>query len=291
MSVRIKPYLAWKIVQRERSSGGGINDISIPNCSNANRNRGLRFCCCSDPNRGIGLGEVEENQKEERRGFKKYEIELEANSAYQTGFPEDAEEATRFASELSVGWGLSKVLELAAGVVLTKERGDGLTASNVAIEATYSPPIFFKTDPGAGFFLALEPRIDDDATNEFIFGPIFELDVEGLPKITVNTFLEDTFGRNSEEGLAFAYGWQVQQELPKGFAIGLEGFGEIEDVFGSPPSFDDQEHRLGPVIFLEDKKIFGKEFEASFGVLAGITGETPDVAFKFNFAISFGGSD
>ena len=245
----------------------------------------------------IGLGEGVD-EKVNHRGFDVNKIGLEANSAYQRGFPEDAEEdapedaeedaeeATRFASGLSVSLAPSEEFKIEPGIALTKERGEDLTVSNVALEATVSPPWFFKTDFGAGVFLALEPRIDDDATNEFVFGPIFEQKVGDKFQITINPFLEDTFGRNSEEGLAFAYGWQVKWELLEELAIGLEGFGEIEDVFGDPPGFEDQEHRIGPVIFVEDVEFFGLGFEVNFGVLAGITRETPDVAFKLNFEVS-----
>lgn len=234
----------------------------------------------------IGLGE-------DKGWFETGEVEFAAISAYQTGFPGEAEEATHFASELSIGLSLAKFLMIESGVVLTKERGGDLTASNVAFEATLARLMLPDPGLGAGFFLAVEPRIDEDATNEFVFGPIFQLGDEDGFQVTINPFFEETFGRNSEEGLAFAYGWQVKvnREVEwnaiDAVAFGVEGYGEIEDVFGDPPDFDDQEHRIGPVIYLGGK-IFGEraKFEVSFGVLAGVTRETPDVAFRLNVEIS-----
>ena len=238
-----------------------------------------------------GVEEAGEGENASQRGFEAGEIEFAANSAYQTGFPDEAEDASSFASELSVGLALTNWLK-ANGSFLAREVDDEWEASSAALEATLSPTIFHQTSYGAGLFLALEAGIDDDATNEFIFGPIFELSSDGMPKITINTFFEDTFGDNSEEGLAFAYGSQVKWELPKGLAVGLESFGEVEDVFGDPPDLDDQEHRIGPVVFLNFEEAFGTaapNFEVNFGVLAGITRETPDLAFKLNFEMPLGG--
>ena len=40
--------------------------------------------------------------------------------------------------------------------------------------------------------------------------------------------------------------WRLKHELGKKFALGAEGYSEIEDL-AHAGTFDDQKHRLGPV--------------------------------------------
>ncbi len=62
--------------------------------------------------------------------------------------------------------------------------------------------------------------------------------------------LEQTFGRNSVNGTAFAYAWQVKLNVAEGLALGIEGYGTIDNI-GNPPPGGEQEHRVGPVIYTE----------------------------------------
>ncbi len=224
----------------------------------------------------IGLGE-------DGGKFEQGEREFEVNLGFQDGFPSDAEEATQSASELSYGYSFSDSLKGSAGLVLTKEKRGDLTLSNVALEATWA--IF----PWFGAFVAIEPSTDDDSTNEFVIGPVFQIGDEDKLQFTANPFLEKTFGRNREEGVAFAYGWQAKMKYSEAIAYGVEGYGEIEDAFDNAPDFDEQVHRIGPVIYLHIGELFetGTKLELNFGVLAGITRDSPDVAIKFNAEFEF----
>jgi len=226
---------------------------------------------------------------EDQGAFEPGEIEFEVNSAYQSGFPTDAEEATRFASELSMGVSLTDFLNVESGLSLSKAKDDSWKATNVSVEVTLAPPMLRGPDFGVGLFMAVEPRINKDATNEFAYGPIIQAGGEDSVQLTLNPFLEKTFGRNREEGTAFSYAWQLKGNVSEGVALGLEGYGEIEDVFRDAPAASDQVHRIGPVIYLGGEA-FGaeREFEVSFGVLAGLTRATPDVALALNFEIPFG---
>ena len=214
----------------------------------------------------------------------KGEFEIEANGAVQTGFPEaeddDDEEAVRHAHELAIGYGLTDFLKLEAGVTLEKEVGEDLQATNFEIEATLELLEQEESGLGLGFFAAIEPRIDDEATDEFEFGPIFAFALGGVQN-TANTFFEKSFGKNREEGWGFAYAWQSKVELEEGLGIGIEAFGEVEDI-GEDPPVSEQEHRLGPVVYYDMELGEDREIGIAFGVLFGLTKSTPDVAFKWN---------
>ena len=74
------------------------------------------------------------------------------------------------------------------------------------------------------------------------------------------------------------------------WVIGVEGFSEIEDL-SHPGSFDDQEHRLGPVAYFKlgeyDEKAHGPEWKLAAGTLFGFSEATSDVTFKFDIEAEF----
>jgi len=89
------------------------------------------------------------------------------------------------------------------------------------------------------------------------------------------------------------------------FGIGVEAYGEVEDLGDAPP-LDQQEHRLGPVIYwspgdnhsgvhtehhgLKDEGAVGADtshMSAAFGVLFGLTDVTNDVTLKWDLEVEF----
>jgi hypothetical protein len=50
------------------------------------------------------------------------------------------------------------------------------------------------------------------------------------------------------EGLGFEYGWRAEYDIAKYWGIGVEMFGEIEDL-SNAGSFNDQNHSIGPTLF------------------------------------------
>jgi len=218
----------------------------------------------------------------------KGEFEIEYNGAVQDGFPEeddddDDEENVRHAHEVAVGYGITDFLKVEAGVALEALEVEELKATNFEIEAVLELLEQDEQGVGVGLFGAIEPRIDDDATNEVEFGPIFSFALGGVQN-TANTFFERSFGRNREEGWGFAYAWQSKVELEEGLGIGIEAFGEAEDI-GEDPPIDEQEHRLGPVVYYEAELGDDRELGISLGLLFGLTKSTPDVAVKWNFEL------
>ena len=101
--------------------------------------------------------------------------------------------------------------------------------------------------------------------------------------VALNPFLEQTFGHNRVEGIALSYGWQAKYEVRDGLAVGIEGYGLVENL-GNSPALADQEHRIGPVLFMEIE-LGGLKLTPDVGLLFGLTPATPDLTIKFNVGI------
>ena len=127
----------------------------------------------------------------------------------------------------------------------------------------------------------------------------------GKALLTVNPFFTSQVGDNREtDGLGFEYGWRAQYDFAKHWGVGVEMFGEIEDL-SNAGSFDEQPHSLGPTLFYnpgeddddegggngddDDKVAEAPEMEISLnvGVQFGLTDVTSDTALKFQGSLAF----
>jgi len=170
-----------------------------------------------------------------------------------------------------------------------KPSGEDYVVANFAIENTF---VFRaldekkKHDVAFGWFTGTDISIHSDSTNAVVFGPLFAWKADPLT-LAFNPLFEKTFGRNRVDGTAFAYAWQVKLDVREGFGVGLEGYGTVENVTNPPPG-EDQEHRIGPVAYMELDLGHGVKVEPSLGVLFGLTEATPDTTIKFNLGVPLG---
>lgn len=217
------------------------------------------------------------------------EIELEVIGAYQTGFPEedddDDEENVRHAHEVAVGYGVTDFLKIEAGLVFEQEVEENLRATNVEVSATLEILEQEETGFGLALYAGIEPSIHDESTNGFEIGPVIGFEA-GPVEFTVNTFFEETFGRNKEEGTGFEYAVQAKIELEENLGVGVELFGEVENI-GDPDPASEQEHRIGPVVYYETEVGDDQELSVDLGLLFGMTRSTPNVAIKWNVELEF----
>jgi len=216
------------------------------------------------------------------------ELEIEAVGAVQLGFPEedddDEEETIRHAHEMSVEYGVTHFWRVEFSLATEAAVDASLRATNVALENTIEILEQGVNGLGVSLFASVEPRIHRDATNEVELGPIFSFAI-GEVETTVNAFFEKTFGRNREEGWGHGYAVQSKIEIDEGFGVGVEAFGEIENI-GDVPAVREQEHRLGPVVYFEMPVGDDQELTMDFGVLFGLTPQTPDVAVKWSIGLA-----
>jgi hypothetical protein len=169
---------------------------------------------------------------------------------------------------------------------------------------------------GDGAALSFQVGYDQSTIGEanvLAFGPILEL-AKGKLLFTFNPLFTDQVGPERETaGLGFDYGWRAEYDFAKHWGVGVEMFGEIEDL-SHAGAFNQQNHSIGPTLFWhpgekeeeggdeeskevkqgkednDNEKVAGaSEMELSFnvGVQFGLTDATSDTALKFQGTISF----
>jgi|EndMetStandDraft_5_1072996.scaffolds.fasta_scaffold68521_2 hypothetical protein len=210
-------------------------------------------------------------------------LELGLDNTVHTGLQPSAD-LNRSAHDQSLDYGVTDRWRLSGVLKLENPLDAEFRFAKAAVENIFVlRPVPEKVGVGLGWFAAIEASVHQDTTNSLIFGPIATLKADKLT-FTANPFLEKTFGRNNVEGIALNYGWQVKYELRKSFAIGIEGFGIIENL-GNSPALRDQEHHIGPAIFTEIALSKDLKITPDVGLLFGLTSSTPDVALKLNIGV------
>lgn len=211
------------------------------------------------------------------------------NSAGQSGFPVNAD-PTRYSAEVGAGYGVTSWLWLGAKANFDQPVDGDWQVSTAGVEGQLR---FGKARPGLdfGWYTGVDARIHRDETNTLTFGPIIQFG-DDKASLALNPFLQQTFGVNRDEGIAFAYGIMAKREIKDGAAIGIEAYGTIPDIGGGTPvAF--QEHRIGPVLYLETdlgaKRPGGEAAKASLdiGLFFGMTEATPDLTGKVKFGVTW----
>ena len=214
-------------------------------------------------------------------------LELGSDNSVHWGVPRDrGADVNQGAHDLSLDYGVTDWWRLSGVVKLENPQDAQLRIAKVAIEnLLVLKPVDDKRprDIGLGWFAAMEASVHPDTTNSLVFGPIVTLKSDKV-SVTLNPFFEKTFGRNRVEGIALNYGWNVKYEVRSDLAVGVEGFGLIENL-GDPLPWSEQEHRIGPAVFTEIALADNFKITPDVGLFFGLTRATPDVTLKFNVGI------
>lgn len=226
------------------------------------------------------------------------ENEVEEHGAIYAGQGDD--EQVRQSHEVEYKRGLSDRWQLIVEGFFEQEVGEALEATEFEIGGQYE----LIQREGDGFGLAFRTLFEGvkDSPDEILFGPLARY-MHGPNSTTLNTFFVGKVGDNTtRDGLEFKYNWQLKHELGHRFAVGVEAFGEIEDL-AHTGSFNDQLHRVGPVVYFdfskeevreseygekaEERETESPEFKMAAGVLVGLTDATSDVTFKLDLELEF----
>jgi hypothetical protein len=172
---------------------------------------------------------------------------LEMNTSYFRGYPVNAERL-RSSFDPTLNYAVTDRWLAAVKANMNKPIDDEFRVSVIGTEHTYA---LRKLEGGLayGIYGNVNAATFRGETNNFAFGPIITLGNE-TTQFTLNPALDKTFGQNSVEGIAFTYGWQAKHEIQKGFAVGIEGYGVVQNI-GSAPTLAEQSHRIGPVLYFE----------------------------------------
>ncbi|MCB1442219.1 MAG: hypothetical protein KDJ72_04280 [Methyloceanibacter sp.] len=218
---------------------------------------------------------------------------------------DDEEAPLRQSHDFEIEYGITERFKLSATLGTDEPITDAYGVSSVEIEAQYE--LMERVDGEDGWALAFAAGYGfatrSDEADEIEFGPIIEY-ATGPLILTINTYLSGQVGDNVEaDGLGFQYGWRAEYEVAEHWGVGVEMFGEVEDLSHSGP-WNEQEHSIGPTVFwkpgdddgdegeleLDDDVVAGPpEMELSFnvGVQFGLTDNTSDSALKFQGSLEF----
>lgn len=230
---------------------------------------------------------------------------------------EEEEEEVRHGHEISIGYGVTDFWKAEIGIVAQKFEGGDFEATSLEFENTLE--LFSSDRATLGFLAAISFGVNDVEPHAFEFGPLVEFG-DDEKSLILNGIFEKTFGENREEGMGFEYAAQAKFAVAKRIGLGVEAFGEIENIL-DVPSFDETELRVGPAIFFTTEEGNGDEgkngngngngkngkgkgddngedeslkrgeevpeVEAAIGVLFGVTDATPDVTLKWDIEITF----
>jgi hypothetical protein len=258
--------------------------------------------------------EIQESQVE------KGEVELEYRGAVHWGFPgaehaegddddgalgEEEEGPLRQSHDFEVQYGITERFMFSAGFTADQPLDEDFNVSAVEFEAEYE--LIERKGNGIGLSLDASYGIATRGgeADEIEFGPIVEL-ATGKLLLTINPFFTSQVGENRQtDGLGFQYGWRGEYDFAKHWGVGVEMFGEIEDL-ANAGSWDDQNHSIGPTLFYnpgedddddvgqagddDDKKVAGPpkmDFSLNVGVQFGLTDVTSDTALKFQGSLAF----
>lgn len=220
----------------------------------------------------------------------KGETEFSNNYANQSRFPANADNL-RQSLETGLTYSPTSWFLIAGKFNADQAVDADWVISTVGVETQVR---FGKAQPGFdfGWYTAVDARVYRDATNTVTFGPILQFGNDKL-SLTVNPFLQQTFGTNSTDGIDFFYGVGGKAQIQKGLSIGFEAYGLIPNV-GNAPGSDFQQHRVGPVLYLEGdigKPRPGKEeapkAKLELGGFFGLTEATPDFTAKAKLSITW----
>jgi hypothetical protein len=230
----------------------------------------------------VAAGTFEVKSPEVTKG----ETELSANSAFQSGFPANAERV-RQSWEIALGYGFTDWLRASLKGNLDLPVGGDMQLSTAGIETQlyagrFAPAISW------GWFTELAFGVHRGETNTVVFGPLIQFG-DDKQSLTLNALFEQTFGQNREEGLAFTYAAGLKWQVREGLAVGVESHGSIPNI-GDWPGVAFQEHRIGPVLYLELPAPWAgakHKLSVEIGAFAGLTEATPDATGKLKASLTW----
>ena len=202
--------------------------------------------------------------------------------------------------EVEVTYDFTERLQLVAKGIFQQPIGGILEAKNYQIGPQYEIIERHGDGLGLAFRTLYEFAAEDDQPDEIVFGPIARLVVRQNSG-TINAFFLEEVGEDADrDSVELKINWQLRHDLTKHFGLGVEGYGDIKDL-AHARTFNDQLHRLGPVLYLDlrgenRKEVLYRDDEEervkpsvriAAGALFGLSEATSDVTFKLDLWATF----
>ena len=215
----------------------------------------------------------------------KGEGEIEEHGAFYSGPGED--ERLTQTHELEGKYGITERFQVILEGEFEQPRSEDFEAEALELGGQYE--IIQREGDGVGlaFRTLYEFALLGGSPDEILFGPVAKF-VKGRDSATINAFFVGQVGNDVEiDSLELKVNWRLKREFGEKWALGIEGYSEIEDL-ARAGSFDEQAHRLGPVAYYEFPHTEGSpEWKAAGGVLFGLSDAVSDLTYKFDLEVEF----
>jgi hypothetical protein len=215
----------------------------------------------------------------------KGELALEEHGAIYSGPGED--ELRRQSHEVEAKYGFTDRWEGIVEGTFRQNVGEDFKANRLELGAQYEIVERHGDGLGLAFRSFYEFALQSGDPDEILFGPLGKY-VWGPDSLTVNTFFIGQVGDHRDiDSLEFKVNWRAKHEMNEKWALGVEGYGQIDDL-SHAGTFDEQKHRIGPVAYFETGGHDGKpKWEFAAGALFGVSDATSDVTYKFDAEVKF----
>jgi hypothetical protein len=202
--------------------------------------------------------------------------------------------------ELEATYDFTDWWQIIAKGIFQQPIGEDLEAKNYQLGAQYELVQRHGDGVGLAFRTLYLFAAEDGEPDNILYGPLARL-VLGKDSATINAFFLNQAGPDADpSSVELKLNWQVRRDLSKSIGFGVEGFTDIKNL-AEAGSFEDQLHRLGPVLYLD---ISGKDahevlrpedaergdrasLRVATGVLFGLSEATSDVTFKLDVSAAF----
>jgi hypothetical protein len=136
----------------------------------------------------------------------------------------------------------------------------------------------------AGVYLEYKLADESGVADKFETKILLEKPAFGF-RHTLNLTFEKEVGKYSDESVEFEYAWRTKKDFAHEIALGIEAFGGLGEIRNTK-SLEDQEHRLGPVLYHETE-ISGLTIDYNLAWLFGLTDASPDHTFRWQVEFEF----
>lgn len=218
---------------------------------------------------------------ESRRGSFELEVLNGANIGSSRGNPD----FLRNAHETKAVTGITDRWTFELGALVEKPDLDDARFARISLENILVVQPAQKNGLGFAWFAATDISTSEATHNALVFGPLIQYNA-GRAEVLVNTLLHKSFGRGATPGVDLNYIWRAKYEVKHGFAVGAMGYGVVEEL-GASPSFNQQDHRIGPALFFDVPMAKGRDLDISLGTFFGVTSAAPEASVMLNFGIPF----
>jgi hypothetical protein len=237
----------------------------------------------------VEKGEVEvEYRGAVHSGFSKGEKKAAATEATAADTEEEQGEFLRQSHDLEFQYGVTDRLMLSTALSADEPLDQDFNLSSVELEAQYE--LIEREGDGIGLALATSYGFATRGgeADELAFAPLVEWG-SGPLLLTINPYFGFQVGNNRDtNGFGFEYGWRAEYKVAPRWGLGVEMFGEVDDLSHTGP-FNAQTHSIGPTLFFDP--VGDDDDIADAGDEDGDDAEPPEIAFSLNVGLQFGLTD